>query len=112
MAKCGRCKKQIEIGSRCENCKIKDLTDRIKKRERKRKSTVFPDENLGKPVNVQFDNQGDILGDIPDNQTQQYPKTERSLGANAWGESNESSEPKPKSNQQRLKDLFGKHAES
>ena len=33
MSKCGRCKRQIEIGSRCENCKIKDLADRIKKRE-------------------------------------------------------------------------------
>lgn len=42
----------------------------------------------------------------------QFPKEPENLrGANAWGESNESSEPKPRSNQDRLKDLFDEHAE-
>lgn len=36
MAKCGRCKREIEFGSRCENCKTKDLADRIKKTEIKK----------------------------------------------------------------------------
>lgn len=36
MAKCGRCKREIEFGSRCENCKTKDLADRIRKTEIKK----------------------------------------------------------------------------
>ena len=87
-----------------------EIADRIK-RERKRKSTVFSDENWGKPVNVQFDREGDILGDISVSQTQQYPKQPESLGANCFGSETESNEPKPKSNQDRLKDIFNEHAE-
>lgn len=38
MSKCGRCKRQIISGSRCANCKTKDLSDRIKKRALKEES--------------------------------------------------------------------------
>lgn len=41
----------------------------------------------------------------------QYPKTKSSLGANARGSSDSSEEPKPKSNQDRLRDILGEHAE-
>ena len=33
MNRCGRCKRPIVSGSRCENCKVKDKADRIKKAE-------------------------------------------------------------------------------
>ena len=42
----------------------------------------------------------------------QYPKqSEQGIGANAWGSSESSEEPKPKSNQDRLKTEFGDRAE-
>jgi hypothetical protein len=88
-----------------------ERAERIRRGENVRQKQM-PDENLGKPVNVQFSNEGDILGDIRTNETAQYPKTERSLGANAFHDSvSEPNEPKPKSNQQRLKDIFGEQAE-
>ena len=73
-----------------------DERDRLK-REHKRKSTVMPDENWGSEPQEAIN--------------PQYPKTESSLGVNAWGSSDSSEEPKPRSHQDRLKGLFGEHAE-
>ena len=86
-----------------------DERDRIK-RERKRKSSVFPDENCGKPINAEFTNEGDIISYKPD-RNEQYPKAEQSLGANAWGSSDNREQTKPKSNQDTLKTEFGDRAE-
>ena len=74
-----------------------DERDRIK-RERTRKSSVFPDDNFGREPELTLN--------------PQYPKSEnQGFGANAWGSSNDSEKLKPKSNQQRLKTEFGDRAE-
>ena len=78
MAKCGRCKRPIESGSS----------------ERKRKqSSVFIDHYWGKEPSAHLE--------------PQYPRqSAQGMGANAWGSSKSSEEPKPKSNQQLLRDEF------
>lgn len=74
-----------------------DERDRIK-RERQRKSTVLPDDNFGREPELTLN--------------PQHPKSEnKGFGANAWGSSDNSEEPKPQSNQDRLKDIFGNKAE-
>lgn len=65
--------------------------DRIK-RERKRKSSTFIDENWGKEPSSTLE--------------PQYPKEKESYGANAWQEPQPQQEPKPLSNQQKLKTEF------
>ncbi|MCW4047586.1 MAG: hypothetical protein NWE99_08520 [Candidatus Bathyarchaeota archaeon] len=78
----------------------------------KKKHTVFPDEFWGKPVKVEFTNQGDIneAEPIVYPEKEQYEnKTEPIIGANLFGNSQQ--QPKPRSHQDRLKDLFGDKAE-
>jgi hypothetical protein len=67
--------------------------------ERKRKqSSVFIDDYWGKEPSA--------------NLGPQYPRqSEQGMGANAWDSIDSSEEPKPKSNRDRLKDIFGDRAE-
>ncbi len=68
---------------------------------------------LGKPVSVEFDHEGNIVSKITYPDTEQYQKYSKNdlMGANAWDSDSEPNEPKPKSNQDRLKDEFGDKAE-
>jgi hypothetical protein len=69
---------------------VVDARDRLKaaQGERKRKqSSVFIDHYWGKEPSASLE--------------PQYPRTEdKGMGANAWGSSDSSEEPKPKSNQE------------
>ena len=88
-----------------------------KERKRKRTLTIF-DDDWGTEINAdlsslrnneglnKFISEGKIEPLKP-----QYPKEKESLGCNLWGSSDNSEEPKPKSNQERLKEEFGDRAE-
>jgi hypothetical protein len=81
--------------------------------KKKKQLPYFPDEYWGKPVKVEFTNQGDIneVETIVYPDKEQYPKVIEPIeGANVWDKP-DSEKPKPLSNQQRLKDLFGDRAE-
>lgn len=64
---------------------------------RKRELTIFSD-SWGREVETNLE--------------LQYPRQEESYGVNIWGSSDSSEKPKPQSNQDKLKDIFGDRAET
>jgi hypothetical protein len=84
------------------------------KREKRKKSTKFIDEDWGTDLNIEFDRNREDLG-ISRQSNRPKPQiikeTDTIQGSNLWGSESNYNKPKPKSIQDLFKQEFGSHSE-